>query len=1479
MNTIKTKNGFTIVELMIALALTGIILAAVYGVYTAFYKTSGSQDLLIEAQQNAKAGIAVIERDLINAGLNAGTTDVITGATTNTIAFIFRDPRPAPSTGTTNVRFKVEYSVITDSGINYLVRRYNVCDAASAGCSVYNNTGYGNANENEKIIGYVSALAFAYYDADGAAIGDTSTQTNRNLIRLVKVSLTAKTSSKLPTSGAESTVTLTTQVHLRNMGAAGTAGDTTAPDAPTNVAVRDPQICGKLSVKWTKSTAVDVAGYKIFYGTSAGQYAGSVSVSGCPGESGGTCTYTLNPSSPALSAKRSSDPANTNKYFIAMQAYDNSGNSSTYSPDVSGDPSPSNSSFDVAGNDSTVSPIKPARPATFTASDGPSDGQVSLTWAASTSEGVTGYRIYRSESAFSSYPIAGNGLRDELITGTSFTDTSSSLIGCRTYYYEIAAVNCDTTLVHENDAIEDGNNTKYISTDYTNATGDTAPPDTHFYNNDGANPTTPTLSVRAGWQRVNVTLTNPTITTATGNVNNVKDFKQTCVYVNGGADYPALDAVLAGNGCFSATTGQLVPDSSGIFNQSASVPAFWHDSMLVEEPGAPSLANLQTYSYKAVSLDYCGNTSTATAQDQTNLCGEDPAGKPDVTPVNPLNPSASSCSGSITVSWTAISSNAASPSSATNPWDLAGYRIARSTDGGAYELISGAAPIWCTGACSYTDAGVTDGHTYQYKISPTDCPYEKVNPSSATILADIASGTLKSESTAVITPGKIDRDEKTSAVQDSHMEILTGKDAISNTYDYYHNTVTMYFENTNAGTMTITGLTQLQWSNTNACLKKITIGGPPSTQGTTQTVVWDSVVQSGGTCTNPTGAIDFINKQILANDRHVPITFEFTKTDGTVDSTVGMRSDSILINLTVQNDSTSTATCNTYLTYSGSNESSYVPVGPVATSITQDKPSGITTPYEATSSNNPDPLSNPSVVSVGGGNNVNVTITVNSTTTDQTGNPIAIDSVAVGSESANVKLYYTTTATTVYQAPQYTGANYTAINMFKTAANTYSLHNGAINCGTTPSAAHATDRRIPAQSNLRVWYFIVVKDIEGNFDRAPEVSNNSTYYTAYTYDQGTFNVCSVTLNAPTSLTGTANVTTAQLSWTAPTQYGDGGCLDTVVDPISYKVYKGGVIIPAGDDECDGTIAGLSCNDTDLVTGNVYNYQVKAINSCAAPVESALTDITAVCIGDSGAASLVVSGTDVDAGTAGLQIHQGDSYNVTIVDCLAVSAARAGTVEVINTTAGFTGFTNTSSVDVYDVNDGLTITETGAGTGTFNKTIETTGSVTANKLLVAAVDTITVHYPFSSPQDRTIDVVADACANIPNAPTALNLFIDGGNDAVRGNSNNIHVRFTAPQANTDASNLSDLASYKLEVTKNAAAFATVTIPLSSCTSSLADPAAGATCDYTYDGGSKMKDHVWSFTVKAVDNCSTGGVESGAVGPLGETCTAATCGASY
>lgn len=69
MNTsYKNCNGFTLVELMITVAISGIIITAIYSAYISQQRTYLAQEQVAEMQQNIRAAIDMMEREIRMAG-------------------------------------------------------------------------------------------------------------------------------------------------------------------------------------------------------------------------------------------------------------------------------------------------------------------------------------------------------------------------------------------------------------------------------------------------------------------------------------------------------------------------------------------------------------------------------------------------------------------------------------------------------------------------------------------------------------------------------------------------------------------------------------------------------------------------------------------------------------------------------------------------------------------------------------------------------------------------------------------------------------------------------------------------------------------------------------------------------------------------------------------------------------------------------------------------------------------------------------------------------------------------------------------------------------------------------------------------------------------------------------------------------------------------------------------------------------------
>lgn len=71
---LSDRHGFTLVELMVALAISGIIAAAMYSAYISQQRINQAQEQILEMQQNLRAGLDMMTRELRMAGYDPDKT-------------------------------------------------------------------------------------------------------------------------------------------------------------------------------------------------------------------------------------------------------------------------------------------------------------------------------------------------------------------------------------------------------------------------------------------------------------------------------------------------------------------------------------------------------------------------------------------------------------------------------------------------------------------------------------------------------------------------------------------------------------------------------------------------------------------------------------------------------------------------------------------------------------------------------------------------------------------------------------------------------------------------------------------------------------------------------------------------------------------------------------------------------------------------------------------------------------------------------------------------------------------------------------------------------------------------------------------------------------------------------------------------------------------------------------------------------------
>ena len=95
----ENQKGFTLVELLVVLALSGIVTAAVYKSFTAQQQVYVAQDQVAGMQQDVRAALEIMIKELRMAGYDPrGTAGAgITAATNSMICLLYTSPSPRDS--------------------------------------------------------------------------------------------------------------------------------------------------------------------------------------------------------------------------------------------------------------------------------------------------------------------------------------------------------------------------------------------------------------------------------------------------------------------------------------------------------------------------------------------------------------------------------------------------------------------------------------------------------------------------------------------------------------------------------------------------------------------------------------------------------------------------------------------------------------------------------------------------------------------------------------------------------------------------------------------------------------------------------------------------------------------------------------------------------------------------------------------------------------------------------------------------------------------------------------------------------------------------------------------------------------------------------------------------------------------------------------------------------------------------------------
>lgn len=190
--------GFSLVELLIAAAIGLVVLGAMYSVFTIQNKTFGNQEQIVELQQNVRAAMDMMSREIRMAGYDP--------------AGVNSDSDPANNFSGVPVnasQLQVRADQNSDGAIDATSEENIVYAYNAANKQITRNIGAGAQSFAENI----DAFTFAYLDGNGNVTAVSAD------VRRIEITITGRTARPDPAytaNGGYRTYTLTSVIALRN---------------------------------------------------------------------------------------------------------------------------------------------------------------------------------------------------------------------------------------------------------------------------------------------------------------------------------------------------------------------------------------------------------------------------------------------------------------------------------------------------------------------------------------------------------------------------------------------------------------------------------------------------------------------------------------------------------------------------------------------------------------------------------------------------------------------------------------------------------------------------------------------------------------------------------------------------------------------------------------------------------------------------------------------------------------------------------------------------------------------------------------------------------------------------------------------------------------------------------------------------------------------------------------------------------------
>lgn len=185
-------GGFSLVEMVIAMAVGLVVLGSMYSVFTIQNKTFSNQEEIVSMQQNVRAGMDMMAREIGMAGYDPAMANAFIGVTVS------------------SAQLQIQADLDGNGAIDTTSQENIVYVYDATNKRITRNIGAGA----QPFVENVDAFTFAYLDSSGTVTADSAS------VRRIRITITGRTVKPDPSysaNGGYRTYTLNTVVAPRNL--------------------------------------------------------------------------------------------------------------------------------------------------------------------------------------------------------------------------------------------------------------------------------------------------------------------------------------------------------------------------------------------------------------------------------------------------------------------------------------------------------------------------------------------------------------------------------------------------------------------------------------------------------------------------------------------------------------------------------------------------------------------------------------------------------------------------------------------------------------------------------------------------------------------------------------------------------------------------------------------------------------------------------------------------------------------------------------------------------------------------------------------------------------------------------------------------------------------------------------------------------------------------------------------------------------